>query len=1309
MFNVSRPSFKRHFLALHQTAHQAQCLRMRSWMRQSLWLAGPLVLLTGFAPPGYALSVADYAVQVSARVQTNPPQITLTWPADPDATGYTLYRKQRDDTVWGTATILATNGASYVDSNVVVGATYEYQIRKTAREGTTSYNGVGYILAGMEGPLVEFRGKVILLVESTYAASLSNELTRLQLDLAGDGWTVLRRDVWRTNTPPQIKAIITNDYYADPQNVKSVLLFGRVPVPYSGSLCPDGHGDHCGAWPADVYYGDVAGTWTDSALNTTNASRVENRNQPGDGKFDQTTFPAVLKLQVGRVDFYNLPAFAEGERELLRRYLNKHHNFRLGYVNPPRRGLVDEHFGTFGGEAFGVNGYRNFAPFFGYTNILARPWFATLQTNSYLWGYACGGGSYTSEGGVGTTTSFVQTNTQVIFTMHFGSYFGDYDSQNNLMRAQLANAGGGLTCAWAGRPHWQFHQMALGETIGFSALISQNYGGYGLLYDNNGYQRYVHVNLLGDPTLRMHIVRPPSALSVAPNPGGGRLLRWNPSPDTVLGYHVYGAPAAEGPFTRLNASLLSGNTFADPDLTSAVYMARAVKLETSASGTYYNASQGIFENVANSFSPPAIALAQPANGATQPLPARVPLAVDTTDANNDIVQVRYYTNGVLLGTATNWPYSLDLVNPWLGNYAIAAVALDAAGFSATSSVANLTVTYSLAALVPAQAVWKYDDTGVDLGTAWRAPEFDDSHWASGPAQLGFGDDDEATPINTNRWRITTYFRKAFVAPAGGNYLGLTVRLLRDDGGVVYLNGTEVFRSNMRTNLPIYWGTQALSSALPQDESTQFYDKAVALALLHPGTNWLAVEIHQYGTNSSDLSFVLELAATNRPYTMNTPPVIALQNGPLVQAMIEDNPSAPVYFTVGDAESWLEGLVVTAHASNTNLVPDGNYLFGGDLTNRSVIVVPATNAFGNATITLDVFDGFTNRSVSFDVTVAPVEDPPVVSLAGLANGALISGSSLVLTGDVFDAETNVSLVEFFINGLRVSQDDAAPYRFNWTNVAAGYYTLGLRATDATGLTGEMPPILVAVLGAPATQVSTGAVWRYHDLGQDLGTAWREPDFNDAAWSQGRGPLGYGDASGVYPVTRNGYGTNAAAKYITTYYRHSFVVTNASLWTNLVVNLQRDDGAIIYLNGVEVFRSNMPTGLVTALTLALTNISGTAETNWHSTNLTASLLREGLNVLAAEVHQNSGSSSDIFFNLELTTNRRLQLPTVAAAVQAENLKFAWPAWAGGLRLFSATNLTPPVIWTPVTNATATTNNGISVVVPADAERRFFQLRD
>jgi hypothetical protein len=79
-------------------------------------------------------SVSDYAVRASAsasaRVQTNPPSIALTWPADPGATGYAVYRKSRDASSWGTGTVIDSSATSYVDSSVTNGGAYEYRIKE---------------------------------------------------------------------------------------------------------------------------------------------------------------------------------------------------------------------------------------------------------------------------------------------------------------------------------------------------------------------------------------------------------------------------------------------------------------------------------------------------------------------------------------------------------------------------------------------------------------------------------------------------------------------------------------------------------------------------------------------------------------------------------------------------------------------------------------------------------------------------------------------------------------------------------------------------------------------------------------------------------------------------------------------------------------------------------------------------------------------------------------------------------------------------------------------------------------------------
>ena len=154
---------------------------------------------------------------------------------------------------------------------------------------------------------------------------------------------------------------------------------------------------------------------------------------------------------------------------------------------------------------------------------------------------------------------------------------------------------------------------------------------------------------------------------------------------------------------------------------------------------------------------------------------------------------------------------------------------------------------------------------------------------------------------------------------------------------------------------------------------------------------------------------------------------------------------------------------------------------------------------------------------------------------------------------------------------------------------------------------------------AALVPFGSVWKYLDDGSNQSNAWRSVDYEDGGWASGPAQLGYGDGDEATEVS---YGTNASAKFITTYFRQTFDVPDPSGLTNLVLNLIRDDGAIVYLNGVEVFRSGMPAGAVIYTTRASEN----AENTPAGTNLSPALLVVGQNLLVVEVHQDSQSSSD-----------------------------------------------------------------------------------
>src|SRR5204863_4829499 len=109
-------------------------------------------------------------------------------------------------------------------------------------------------------------------------------------------------------------------------------------------------------------------------------------------------------------------------------------------------------------------------------------------------------------------------------------------------------------------------------------------------------------------------------------------------------------------------------------------------------------------------------------------------------------------------------------------------------------------------------------------------------------------------------------------------------------------------------------------------------------------------------------------------------------------------------------------------------------------------------------------------------------------------------------------------------------------------------------------------------------------------------------------------------------------------------HAFTVSDPLVVTNFAVRLLRDDGGVVYLNGVEVFRSNMPTNTITFTTLASGSVPpGDETTNFYANALDPLLLQAGSNVLAVEIHQSSPISSDISFELELIADFTEAPPT------------------------------------------------------------------
>ena len=296
--------------------------------------------------------------------------------------------------------------------------------------------------------------------------------------------------------------------------------------------------------------------------------------------------------------------------------------------------------------------------------------------------------------------------------------------------------------------------------------------------------------------------------------------------------------------------------------------------------------------------------------------------------------------------------------------------------------------------------------------------------------------------------------------------------------------------------------------------------------------------------------------------------------------------------------------VTGYIDNLEVTPDGASLIAGH---------SGVPGIGNRTAVYSTATGSRRWRQVVDGDVQGIRLVGDSVFAGFHDGANGDGATRIARYDLASGtpdDTFAPSFDQFMGGWAIAGDDSAVIVAGSFSVVSGVPAQGFAIFPAAAPT----PIVARVPGWQS--------WRYLDNGSDQGTAWRAPGFNDSSWRSGVGEFGYGEGD---ERTDIGYGP-ASNRYITTYFRTTF--TASAVPSAAAIYMRVDDGAVVYLNGAEIVRDNLPGGTVDYRTLAGAR-DGSAEVDSNYFAIDPSLIHAGTNTVAVEVHQTSATSDDLTF--------------------------------------------------------------------------------
>jgi hypothetical protein len=451
-------------------------------------------------------------------------------------------------------------------------------------------------------------------------------------------------------------------------------------------------------------------------------------------------------------------------------------------------------------------------------------------------------------------------------------------------------------------------------------------------------------------------------------------------------------------------------------------------------------------------------------------------------------------------------------------------------------------------------------------------------------------------------RTNLYFRSRFRLDTPPRHVALKLSAIVADGAVFYLNGHEVLRLNLPAG-PVTASTSALTNV-----PAPAYLGPVLLptANLVVGTNVLAVEVHSATNDPGDILFGAALAVTAT--NVLVPPPVTLAFNEIASAT--------------NASFWLE--LVNHGASPLDL---GGCVLArhGDTTNRE-FTLPARTLAPGQMLALD------------KATLGFSADP---------------GDRLFLFSPERDRVLDAVVAKRRARGrwpdgagawwYPAAPTPGASNDFKWRDE--------LVINEIMHHAPDIPPVAAAY--GTNTFIGLTNTWKYHGLGQDLGTAWRAMAYDDSGWLQGQAV--FYNTSAVLPAPKNtllSLTNSAGARIVTWYFRTPFSYQGESSNALFTLRPLVDDGAVYYLNGREIYRQNMPTSEVFYPTLASPGVATPAFSGPFT--VAVSNLVSGVNLLAVEVHQFTLNpiAADMAFGLEAS-----MIGLVQPAVPGQASPEAW----------------------------------------------------